>query len=209
MSYDLPTLEQQISTAIGQQETAGGTTGVGASLYNPGGLKYAGWESTYGATQGAGGFAKFPSLTQGWAALKDRVNQLIMQGRTLQELVNVWAPASDGNTNNPQRISQIASITKLDPTIPIVSQYSGSLIPPDVAAQANPDQKFLDTPEGQAMNQDMTQKLFGTTWGRVAAFLVGLLFLIAGLMLLKQTQIVIEQSKRAAGRIGATAAAFA
>lgn len=194
---DLANIEQQMTTAIGQQETSGGTAGVGVSLNNPGALKYADWEAQYGATQGSNGFAQFPSLSQGWQALTARIGQLVSGGSSVQSLINTYSPPSDGNTNNAQRVSQIANTTGLDPSQPIASQVNqansnNSLIPPDVSDNANPDAN----PQTIATVGSSTGS---GLWGRVAAFLVGIVCLILGIVLLKQSQTIIEAVGKTAG----------
>lgn len=181
---DLATLEQQISTAIGQQETAGGTAGVGLSLNNPGALKYSGWEAAYGATQTPSGFASFPSIAAGWSALADRVNQLVQSGASVAGLIHTWAPPADGNTNNDARTNQIASVTKLDPNTPIASQV-GSAIATTAGSAA-----------GTIGNAVASVLIPGWgSWARIATFVVGLVCVIAGLFMLKSTQVVVQTAR--------------
>lgn len=171
----LQSITDQLTTAIGHQETNGGVAGVGASLNNPGALKFAPWETSYGASQGANGFAKFPDLTSGFAAARDRVSQLIKGGASVSDLINTWAPASDKNTNNQQRISDIAKQTGLDPSKPIASQAgedSGSLAG-----------DIFDSTVG---------KLFDASIGRTVAFIMGAVLVIIGLLFLKQTQVIVQ-----------------
>lgn len=205
---DLATLEQQISTAIGQQETGSGTAGVGATMNNPGGLKYADWETQFGATPTASGFAKFPNQAAGQNALSALVSRIVNGGASLSSLISQWSPPADGNTNNADRVSQLAAATKLDPSQPIAAQASQAAlpgVPADVAAQANPDQAAMQA-AGAVDNSTQT----GGSWGRIAAFLVGLVCLVMGLLLLKQTQIVIQNTRdtvaKGAEMIGAAAA---
>lgn len=199
----LQEIEQQISTTIGQQETSSGTAGVGATLNNPGALKYSDWEAQFGATAAPSGFAQFPTAAAGWDALKARVAQLVQGGSSLSSLINTWAPAADNNTNNPARIGQLAQQTGLNPSRPIATQimtggdptmgsYGGD---PTMSGNSN------SLPETAAQSTDT-----GFTWGRVALFLVGVVCLIGGLMMFRQTQIVIEQATKTGARVAALAA---
>jgi hypothetical protein len=205
---NLATLEQYITTAIGQQETSGGTAGVGLSLNNPGAMEYQPWESAYGATLSSGGrWAKFPSMQSGWDALKARVAQLVGSGASLTSLVNTYAPPSDNNTNNHQRIAELVKKTGLDPAQPVKDQVQppslleqwGAMIPPDVQASANPDQAYID----QDAAAHPEKYAGGSTWSRVAAFCVGILCLGLGILLLRQSQVIIQQTGKAAASAAA------
>ena len=178
---DLSTVEQQIASMLGQQETGNGTAGVGLSLNNPGALKYAGWESTYyGATAAPSGFAQFPSLAAGRNALVALVDKYIQSGSSLSSLMDKYAPPSDG-----------------------LGAGLGVMGPQTQAATLAATQSAA-TAAGSAAD------IFGTvTWGRFAAFVGGLLCLIAGLMLLKQTQTVIENVQASADKTVKTVAPVA
>jgi hypothetical protein len=126
---DINTIEQQLQTAIAQQETGGGSAGVGLSLNNPGALRYAGWESAFGATSDPSGFAKFPNAQSGFDAMLTRIKQLVSGGASLTSLINTWSPASDGNVNNSARIAQLATVTGLNATAPIQTQATGVSTP--------------------------------------------------------------------------------
>jgi hypothetical protein len=205
---DLATLEQQITTAIGQQETSGGTAGVGLHFNNPGALEYQPWESAYGATLSSGGrWAQFPSMEKGWEALKARVAQLVGSGASLSTLLNTYAPVKDDNPNTPQRITDIAKATGLDPNQPIQAQAAntpqtwlerwGFIIPPDVRDNAQPDQdpETIKTVEGSASGSGI--------WGRAAAFAVGIICLGLGILLLRQSQIIIQGATKTAASVAA------
>lgn len=186
---DLATLEQQISTAIGQQETAGGTTGVGLSLNNPGGLQFSQWETQYGATQTASGFASFPSLSAGWSALSNRVGQLVNSGASVNSLINTWAPASAGNVNNASRVSQIASATGLDPNASIASQAASSSASGSAASAASSIASAVASGVLKSLGLGAGD---GFSISRMAVFIVGIVCIIGGLLMLKQTQVVIQ-----------------
>lgn len=213
MSTTLANLESQLTTAIAQQETAGGTTGVGASLNNPGGLNYAQWEAAYGATPVPGSpFARFPNLQSGMNALTDRIDQLIQGNNSLTSMMNTYAPPSL-NPTTPLRIQQLAAMTGLNPNQAINQQVtdpsatptapsgSGSTVTPSSNAPATtPAQGILNallaplgiTPgtvvvPGQADTSGTT-----SVWVRAGTGIIGVVVLIAGLMMLKQTQIVVQ-----------------
>lgn len=216
-------IDQQIAILIGQQETGGGTAGVGKSLNNPGGLKFADWETQFGAVKTDSGFAKFPSLTDGFAALKTRVAQIISGGSSLKSLIDTWAPIGDGNVNNPQRVLDISKATGLDPYLPIQGQAAAAAAPDAITGKpptstssggGSMQQVALDALKIAASAIGLPTGVSGDgnsdfTWGRFALFLIGVICLIAGLSLLKQTQIVIEQVQKTAGKVAAAAAVAA
>jgi hypothetical protein len=57
---------------------------------NPGNLMYAGQP---GATQGANGFAVFPSYDDGYQALLNQIQSYANQGLTIDQMMNLYAPA--------------------------------------------------------------------------------------------------------------------
>ena len=189
---DLTTIEQQIESAIGQQETNNGTAGVGVSLNNPTAIKFAPWEVSYGASPTPSGFASFGSLQDGYAAGLALVKKMVNNGATVTSLINTWSPPSDGNTNNVSRISDIAKITGLDPTLKINGQ--------------NPAPATTSTPASGSTSTSSNQPAF--SWSRIAAFLIGLACLIIGLLSLKQTQVVVQNVQEKLGKATELAAAF-
>lgn len=140
MSFpDIKAVEQEIETAIAVQETSNGTAGVGASLNNPGAMRFSGWETYYGASESTNGktatdagFASFPTPQSGFDALLARIKQLVgVPGATITTLMETYAPTRNKagiviNPTTPARIASIAQITGLDPTVPFVAQTSGT-----------------------------------------------------------------------------------
>lgn len=212
--FDLQTIENQLSTAIGQQETSGGTAGVGSSLNNPGAIKYAPWESAYGAVPAPNGFAMFPTQAGGFAAMKALIDKYVQAGASPSSLINAWAPASDGNSNNASRIDQITGSTGLNPNTPINAQASGT-------APINAQSSGLDVAISKLLGiynpstpvtvggLQSAASSGGSLWSRIAAFLLGFVFIALGIAMLKQTQIVINNVKEAATNVAGTAAKVA
>lgn len=73
---------------------------------NPGNLIYVGQA---GATQGAGGFAAFPSYDAGYQALVNQINIYANQGLTINQMMAKYAPAGDGNNNPTAYANTIAT----------------------------------------------------------------------------------------------------
>jgi hypothetical protein len=207
-SADLAALEAQIGTMIGQQETGNGTAGVGVSLNNPGAIKYAPDQVAFGAVQAPSGFAQFPTLAQGRAAMQALIDKYVKSGNSISTLINSWAPPSDNNTNNDQRISQIASVTGLNPQLPITSQAVSGSSAPAGGLQGAWDSVW-GTNGGKGLGSTITDEVVGTfPWGRTAAGLAGLICLGIGLLMLSgKGQVVVEQFK-AGVKEGAAAAAL-
>ena len=190
----LDDIESKLTTAIGQQETSGGTAGVGVSLNNPDAIKYAPWEGTYGATEAANGFAKFPSLAQGASAAKALIDKYIQSGLSLTSLIDTWSPPADGNTNNADRVSSLASTTQLDPSKSILSQIGTAPVAPTVSQVGDSISSTVTKAVTNAINSTASNMFSsaGFSWSRIASFVIGVALCIAGLMMFRQTQIVIE-----------------
>lgn len=115
-----------IDAAIAQFETGGSPTAVGNRNNNPGNLVFSSWESQFGCTAGgSGGFALCPTPEAGQAILDYRVSQLVSQGDSISELLDVWAsPTYPGNTqaSYDNYVASVAAATGLDPNSPISGQ---------------------------------------------------------------------------------------
>lgn len=69
---------------------------------NPGNLIFVGQA---GATQGAGGFAAFPSYDAGYQALLNQIQNYSNRGLTIQQMMDIYAPATQAG-NNPTLYAQ-------------------------------------------------------------------------------------------------------
>ena len=109
---------------------------------NPGNLIYVGQA---GATLGAGGFAAFPTLAAGQAALNSQIQNYIDRGYNLNQFFNTYAP---GNTKNAAGgvqtpaatqayINTVSSQLGLDPSIPLNSIQSSFTGPGSVSADSS------------------------------------------------------------------------
>jgi hypothetical protein len=211
MPTTLGSVETQLSQMIAQQETAGGTAGVGASLNNPGAVQFAQWEAAYGATPGAGGFAAFPTLDKGFAALNNLIDSYVKSGSSIQGMMNAYAPPAL-NPTTPSRIDALAAATGLNPQQPIQTQVqSGAATPATPTASGSTVTPTSNTPAtGSTSAIDKVLEALGIedastggfTWDRIVAGIVGIACMIVGLMMLKQTQIVVQNVQRAGKRVG-------
>jgi hypothetical protein len=117
-----------IANAITVQEGAGAGT-LATRNNNPGNLIYVGQP---GATQGAGGFASFPTYAAGQAALIAQIQLDATRGtdaagrpiNTVSDLISSWAPASAGN-DTAAYIASVAAQTGFSPDDSLNSLGSG------------------------------------------------------------------------------------
>lgn len=95
---------------------------------NPGNLVYVGQP---GAVPGTGGFAKFDTYQDGYAALQNQINLDVTRGTdvngnpttTVAQLITSWAPPSQNNTAS--YIANVSAATGFDPNAPLSSLSSG------------------------------------------------------------------------------------
>jgi len=79
---------------------------------NPGNLIYAGQA---GAVKGAGGFAKFPDYSTGYQALLNQIQLYASRGMTIQDMMNVYAPAGQGSNDPTAYAATIAAAVGASP----------------------------------------------------------------------------------------------
>lgn len=94
---------------------------------NPGNLIYAGQA---GATRGADGFAVFDSYDAGLAALNNQLQLYAGRGMTIQDMMNVYAPATQAGNNPTLYASRIASALGVSPDTSLLSLSSSSAVLP-------------------------------------------------------------------------------
>jgi hypothetical protein len=125
-----------IDAAIAQFEGSGPGT-LATRNNNPGNMVYSPWMAQFGCSPGgAGGFAQCPSADAGQQILDYRVSQLVDQGDSVSQLLNVWAgPQYPGNTVQSYNnyVSSVSAATGLDPNAPINQQLSTDASVPDVS----------------------------------------------------------------------------
>ena len=92
---------------------------------NPGALM--GAPSSYCQNgKASNGMVIFCTPQDGQAALDNQINIEVGQGLTLQQMLNSYAPASDGN-NPTEYAVNVSSWTGIDPSLPL-SEYDPSLL---------------------------------------------------------------------------------
>jgi hypothetical protein len=127
-----------LALAMASVESGTSPTALSIVNNNPGNLIYAGQP---GATQGAGGFAAFPTYAAGLQAEENQINLDLTRGTdaggnpttTLAQLITSWAPPNaPGNTpqTTANYISSVAASTGIDPNASLATQLAaGSAIP--------------------------------------------------------------------------------
>lgn len=86
--------------------------------HNPGDLRAAPWLPTRTTKSG---FVQFASPSEGIAGLYHQISLDTARGLTLRQLIEKWAPPTDGN-NTTNYINETVRRTSLNPDIPI-QQY--------------------------------------------------------------------------------------
>jgi hypothetical protein len=103
---------------------------------NPGNLIYAGQS---GAVPGSGGFAKFPDYTTGYQALLNQIQLYASRGMTIQDMMNVYAPAGQGSNDPTVYAMAIANAVGASPSTPLTDLGSLSTVDPgSFVASLNP-----------------------------------------------------------------------
>lgn len=103
---------QDLANAIGKMEGANIAGSVASRNNNPGNLRYVGQTGAIG--QDSGGFAIFPDLSTGQAALNAQINLDANRGLTLSQFIAKYAPPNENNTSN--YLNFVSSQTGVDPS---------------------------------------------------------------------------------------------
>ena len=103
---------------------------------NPGNLIYA---SQSGATQGSGGFAKFPDYSTGYQALLNQIQLYASRGMTIQDMMNVYAPAGQGSNDPTAYAATVAASLGVSPDTPLTDLRNMQPVSPgSFVASLNP-----------------------------------------------------------------------
>ena len=90
---------------------------------NPGNLIFVGQA---GATPGAGGFAAFPSYDAGYQALLNQIQNYANRGLTIDQMMNLYAPAGQGNNNPTAYANTIASALGVSTDTTVADALAGA-----------------------------------------------------------------------------------
>jgi hypothetical protein len=103
---------------------------------NPGNLIFVGQP---GATPGAGGFAAFPSYDDGYQALLNQIQNYANRGLTIDQMMNLYAPAGQGSNNPTAYASTIASALGVSTDTTVADALAGSGSPGSTVDSATSD----------------------------------------------------------------------
>jgi hypothetical protein len=90
---------------------------------NPGNLVYVGQA---GATLGSGGFASFPTYDAGYQALLNQIQLYANKGMTIQDMMNVYAPAGQGGNNPTSYANTVATALGVSPDTLVSDALAGN-----------------------------------------------------------------------------------
>lgn len=158
---------------------------------NPGNIRFARSSYNYpGATQGAGGFARYPSLATGRSALEHQIQVQINAGQNLTQFFNQYAPSFENNT--PGYIAFVANQVGVDPAIPLKNYQNGSaqfgqssptLTTPDPLLPFNPSDDSSSTPSDSSNETSITDSIANADpimLGTVAVLTLGVMYVLFG-----------------------------
>lgn len=189
MALQFPTLDAAIASFEGF-----GTPGTLATVNNnPGNLIYNGYTQNLGATGSNQGFAVFPDSVTGANAEDNLVGYYAGQGDTIQQLINSWAPPTAPGNSTASTTNYVNSVSQAvggSPSTP-VSSLAGAA-PSSTTSSVAGFLSALSNPAGAVANS------LGASWSRIAAFVLGLIFIAAGLYLFKPVQQVINNGVKGA-----------
>lgn len=217
-TLSFPAIDQAIANFEGF-----GTPGTLAQRNNnPGNLMYGSFATSHGASGAVaspgGILAVFPDATTGAAAEDALVSQYANQGYTIQGLINAWAPGTaPGNTpqSTQNYVNNVASIVGVPASTPLsqvagVSPTTGQINLPGVTQGSSPSllSSILSGITGPSLTPGLPSLTgaLGFSWGRVGAFLIGIVAIIGALYLFKPTQEIIAAPVRAGTRAAREAA---
>lgn len=184
-----------IDAAIASVEGYGQPGTLATVNNNPGNIIAGNYATAQGATGTNNGFAVFPNAATGMQAEDNLVQNYANQpGETIQDLINSWAPGTQPGNNPGAYASTVATDVGTTPGASLASQ-AGVTGTSTGASSTSPSafSNLLNAFTGGATSA--ASNAFGLSWSRVAAFVLGLILVAAGLYLLKPTQQIISSAK--------------
>lgn len=177
---------------------------------NPGNILYGPFASSHGAT-GADmqGFATFPNAQSGFSATDALVGKYAQQGLSLRQLVDTWNPPNaPGNSPaiNLNYTNAIAGKSGINPDTPI-GNAAGSGLFSGLLGNALGGALFPELKMGYDLFGAVLPKSLNPfasitdsfSWGRVAAFLIGVVLIGSGLFMFQPVhEIVVKTGRRVA-----------
>jgi len=192
----MPLTFQSLDEAMAQFEGFGKAGTLATRNNNPGNIIESAFAYSHGAVGASSGFAVFPDVDSGYQATDALVASFAAKGATVASLINAWSPSTaPGNTSigTQNYINFVTGKLGVTPDTK-VSDLANKPAPTSTAASIIDKLGSIST----SMMDIVTGKTLASSWGRVGAFIVGLIFIAAGLFLFKPAQqIMISGTKKA------------
>jgi hypothetical protein len=167
---------------------------------NPGNIIAGVFANNNGATGSNGGFAVFPDADTGTQAEDNLIGQYAGQGATLEQMLAAWAPGSVAGNDPTSYTNQVSAATGVAPNAPVASANTSGLntlsniFGPSAASaitQANSTGTATAGNVTAALSSGATSPTGVISYGyRIATFIVGLMFLGAGLFMLRGGSVI-------------------
>jgi hypothetical protein len=187
-----PSLDSSIAT----MEGFGVPGTIATRQNNPGNIIAGPFASGFGGVPGTNGIAAFPDVASGTAAEDTLLQQFAASGKTLGGALNTWVPPTAPGNSPAATQNYIDSVSgKLGvPADTPLSALGNFGAMTGAAVGAAP------TAVGAGLSTAAQTFLFGVPATRLAAFILGLIFIAAGLWSLKSTQTIIGGAVRVGKR---------
>jgi hypothetical protein len=179
---------------------------IATNQNNPGNLSCGPWSEQHGATGcGTGNIATFPDVPTGSKAMSDLIGVYAGSGYTLSEMIGKWSPAS-GAGNSPEStqnyIDFVSGKLGVDPNVKVSDISGGQGFWTKLGcmiAVTDEAKKFCESGQSAAGFGDSTpskcgsldfackvgEMFSGFSFGRIGAFVLGLILIAGGLYLFK------------------------
>ncbi len=193
-SLQFPSLD----AAIAEFEGFGKSGTLATRNNNPGNLVYGPFAKSQGATGSEKGFATFPDVATGTEAMDNLLGNYASKGYNLKDTIDAW---NGHGSNSDQYTDFVASKTGIKP-LDTFNDWLGT----GVADMLKQDVSDMDAIRSGAST---LFSLTNLSYTRIAAFLLGLIFIIAGLMMFKPTHDVIVNTTEKVKNVATTAAVVA
>jgi hypothetical protein len=197
-----------------------GTEGVPATVNNnPGNIIAGPFATSHGSTGVKGSFAVFPDIETGALAQDALVQHYANQGLSISDLINKWAPGNaTGNTpaGTQSYVDFVSGNLGVPATTPIIAAEKKTPDVPNSGAQspswcdalgpfkygvpmcAAPLAVGAITGKPVPGAPSTSPTVGGLSIGRITAFVLGLIFIAAGLFMFKPVQSIVVNSGKAA-----------
>jgi hypothetical protein len=198
-------LYPKTDSAIAQFEGYGQAGTLATINNNPGNLVWGSFALSHGATGiDPNGFAIFPNSDSGSTAEDALVNYYAIKNATISDLISAWAPpTAPGNTpSGTQSYTDfVARALNATPSTLVTAAENG--ITQNDASPQQPNSSLsnlasiLGSLAGNAIAPGMGSTIT-SIWGRVAALIIGLIFIAGAIYLFRPVNQVVNKTVKSA-----------